>query len=109
MKLDVRKPVLVLQPGEVVTLDDAQGTRITARTGTVWVTEEGVGADNIVESGGAYTVRRPGRTVVQALKTAWVSLADSVRPANDPAWPASLTDHEDAIAEMRHRIFSRYY
>jgi len=109
MKVDIRKPVLILEPGEVITLDDAEGTRITARSGTVWVTEEGAIADNIVGPGGAYTVRRPGRTVVQALKTAWVSLTDHVRPANDPSWPASCSDHEDALAEMRHRIFTRYY
>ena len=109
MKLDVMKPVLVLEPGEVITLDDAEGTRIIARSGTVWVTEEGATADNIVGPGGAYTVRRPGRTVVQALKTAWVSLTDCVRPANDATWPTSLSEHEDALADMRHRIFSRYY
>jgi hypothetical protein len=109
MKLDVRKPVLVLEPGEVITLDDAEGTRIRARSGTVWVTEEGSSADNVVGPGEWYTVRRPGRTVVQALKTAWVSLTDCVRPANDPTWPGSVEAHEDAIAEMRHRIFTRYY
>ena len=108
MKLDVLKPVLVLEPGEVITLDDAEGTRIVARSGTVWVTEEGAVADNIVGPGGSYTVRRAGRTVVQALKTAWVSLTAGARPANDPTWPAS-SDAEELLADVRHRILTRYY
>ncbi len=109
MKLDIRKPVLVLEPGEVVTLDDAEGTRILARTGSVWVTEEGTGADNVLGPGQSFTIGRPGRTVVQALKTAWVSITDGARPANEPTWPSSCSDYEETLAEMRHRIFTRYY
>ncbi|MBC8023517.1 MAG: DUF2917 domain-containing protein, partial [Burkholderiales bacterium] len=41
MNIRLRTPLLALEPGQVVTLDDAQGTRIVARSGTVWVTEEG--------------------------------------------------------------------
>ncbi len=84
MNIQLRTPLLALEPGQVVTLDDAQGTRIVARSGTVWVTEEGEARDHIVAPGDALVVARPGRTVVQALQAAWISLADGPAAANDP-------------------------
>ena len=38
MHLDLESPVLALEPGEVITLDDARGVTIKARLGTLWVT-----------------------------------------------------------------------
>jgi hypothetical protein len=83
MQLQLMKPVIALEAGQVVTLDDAQGTRIAARTGTVWVTEEGEPRDHVVDAGDAIIVARPGRTVVQALKPSWISIADGPGAAND--------------------------
>ena len=84
MNLQLKAPLISLEPGQVVTLDDAQGTRIVARSGTVWVTEEGEARDHIVGPGDALVVARAGRTIVQALKPAWISLADGPVAANDP-------------------------
>ena len=83
MQLQLKKPVIALEPGQVMTLDDAQGTRIVARIGTVWVTEEGNSRDHVVGPGETLVVARPGRTLVQALKPAWISLADGPVAAND--------------------------
>ena len=84
MQLQLARPVIALEAGEVVSLDDAQGTRILARTGTVWVTEEGETRDHVVDAGDTLIVARPGRTVLQALEPAWISLADGPGAANDP-------------------------
>lgn len=84
MQLQITKPVIALEAGQIVSLDDAQGTRILARAGTVWVTEEGEARDHVVEAGDALVVARPGRTVVQALRPAWISLAAGPGAANDP-------------------------
>ena len=84
MNLQLNTPLLALESGQVVTLDDAQGTRIVARTGSVWVTEEGEARDHVVGAGDALVVARPGRTVVQALQRSWISLADGPGAANDP-------------------------
>ena len=84
MQLQLSRPVIALEAGQVVTLDDAQGTRILTRAGTVWVTEEGEMRDHVVDAGDALVVARPGRTVVQALKPAWISLAEGIGAANDP-------------------------
>lgn len=74
MQLDIRHPVLALKTGEVVTLDDAAGTRVSAHQGTVWVTEEGDRDDHIVGPGETLVIVRSGRTLVQALQPAWVAL-----------------------------------
>jgi hypothetical protein len=84
MQLQLKTPVIALEPGQVVTLDDAQGTRIATRLGSVWVTEEGEMRDHVVGPGDAIVVVRPGRTVVQALQKSWISLADGAGAANDP-------------------------
>jgi hypothetical protein len=74
MELHLNAPVLALEPGQVVTLDDAAGTRIEARSGTVWVTEEGDRDDHIVAPGEHRVVGHNGRTLVQALQPAWIAL-----------------------------------
>ena len=85
MRVNLEKPVVSLDTGEVLTLDDAEGTRILARTGTLWVTEEGSREDHIVGPGDMLIVAYPGRTVVQALKPAWITLGEAPLAANDPA------------------------
>ena len=84
MQLELSAPVICLQAGQVVTLDDVEGMRILARSGTVWVTEEGDRHDHIVGPGATLIVAHPGRTVVQALQPAWIALGEGPRAANDP-------------------------
>jgi hypothetical protein len=74
MRLQTAQPILSLETGQVVTLDDAAGRRISARSGTVWVTEEGRPHDHIVEGGDSIVVARDGRTVVQALAPSVVAI-----------------------------------
>jgi hypothetical protein len=74
MQIRSKTPVLALAAGEVVTLDDASGVRIHARAGTVWVTEEADPADHIVGPGETRVVAHGGRTVIQALRPAWIAL-----------------------------------
>jgi hypothetical protein len=74
MELVMQSPVLSLEAGEVVSLDDAAGYRILARCGMVWVTHEDSATDHIVQPGESLVVKKDGRTVVQALQRAWVSI-----------------------------------
>jgi hypothetical protein len=77
MELIVDAPELELQEGQVVILHDARGTRIVARSGSVWVTEEGDRQDHIMGPGDARTVARGGRTVVQALAPSRIGLREA--------------------------------
>ncbi len=83
MRMNLTTPMLALEAGQVLTLDDARGTSILARSGTVWITEEGDRVDHIVAAGDVLVVASPGRTVVQALKPAWISLGEGPCAAND--------------------------
>lgn len=72
MELNVKDPMLCLQTGQVLTLDDAAGKRIHTAMGTVWVTEEDEREDHIVAMGDSLLLEKDGRTVVQALTPSWV-------------------------------------
>ena len=104
MQLNVIAPQLALDRGQVLTLDDAAGTRIQARIGTVWVTEEGSVKDHILGPGEAITVAHDGRTVVQAMRPAWIAIGEGGAAAND----ASIPEEFDLGAFLR-RIGDRYY
>ncbi|HUP29459.1 MAG TPA: DUF2917 domain-containing protein [Usitatibacter sp.] len=72
MQVNMKDPMLCLQTGQVLTLDDAAGKRIHAAMGSVWVTEEDDRNDHIVVMGDSLLVEKDGRTVVQALAPSWV-------------------------------------
>ena len=74
MTLNLERPVIALDLGQVFSLDDATGTRIQAKTGVVWITYEDSPADVILRPGEAVVVSRGGRTVVQALQPACLAL-----------------------------------
>ena len=74
MDMIIESPVLALEPGQVVTLDDAQGVRIRATGGSVWVTYEDNLKDLVIGPGETLVIARNGRTVVQALQPAQVAL-----------------------------------
>ena len=74
MILELQRPTLALDTGQVVTLDDAAGRTICARSGRVWITEEGKPDDHIVESGDCWVVERDGRTLVQAMTPSVVAI-----------------------------------
>jgi hypothetical protein len=74
MHLQLEAPVLALEAGQLVSLDDACGTSIHSRLGTVWITEEGEPRDFVVGPGEAFLVTRAGRTLVQAMAPAHVAL-----------------------------------
>jgi hypothetical protein len=74
MNLNLDRPTLALDAGQVVSLDDAAGKRISARLGSVWITYEGLLKDVILSPGESLILARDGRTVVQALEPAFITL-----------------------------------
>lgn len=53
---------------EVARLDDACGTRLEAAEGTLWITQDGVQEDVVLERGESFVVPSHARTLVQALR-----------------------------------------
>jgi hypothetical protein len=81
MKLAIRQAAvtLALARGETLSLDDARGVRIGARSGVLWVTQERGDGDHFVRPGGHLTVTSAGRTVVEALDHGFVQLSSAPR------------------------------
>ena len=74
MTLNLDHPTLALDTGQVVSLDDLAGTRISALLGSLWVTYEDSRKDLILAPGESMVIAQDGRTVVQALEPAVVTL-----------------------------------
>jgi len=77
MRLKVTSSKVVLEPGQVLSIDDAKGVRICPRGAKVWITEEGDCSDFVVNPGEDFIVSGKGRTVVQAIDTTWVDLKEA--------------------------------
>ena len=75
MKLELESGALRLSRGQTLKMQDAIGSTICAREGTVWITEENSRKDVVLEPGYCFRVDRPGLTIVQAFADASVSLA----------------------------------
>jgi hypothetical protein len=99
MNLKLESPVLTLGAGQLLALDDARGTRIQPREGTVWITEEGETQDFIVEAGQAFVVKRHGRTLVQALVDSRIAFRDEELPRS-----AGELLGEEHLLETRFRL-----
>ncbi len=81
MEMLVDTPVLELTAGQMVTLVDAEGTRILPQRGQVWITQEGDREDHIVAAGETLVVLRPGRTLVQALEPTRIAIRAALEAA----------------------------
>ena len=75
MKLELASGGLRLGRGQTLKMQDAVGSTICAREGTVWITEENSRKDVVLSPGACYRVGKPGLTIVQAFADASVSLA----------------------------------
>ena len=76
MELQLASPHFALEAGEIASLDDAVGLCIYPTFGHLWVTEENVSEDFVVGPGEVFRVTHPGRTLLQAIKPAWVTIKE---------------------------------
>jgi hypothetical protein len=70
MVVDTNRVVLELEYRGLVPLADALGTRISCRTGRIWITQHGSRDDILLEAGESAELSHPGLAVVQALRPA---------------------------------------
>lgn len=64
-----------LQRGRILRLHRGAGKTVTARTGAVWITEEGRLDDVVLRPGESFTLGRRGLALVEAFSDASVSVA----------------------------------
>ena len=65
---------LCLQAGYALSLTDAAGVELSARTGKLWLTMENDPRDVNLKAGDAYTIERDGLTLVSALEPSLVEV-----------------------------------
>jgi hypothetical protein len=74
MKVEIENAAIELEPAQWLRLKGATGVRIVCRSGTVWVTQEGVLRDDFLCSSEALTLCSRGVTLVQAEGRALISI-----------------------------------
>lgn len=73
MNLQLESATLQLARGQVLRLEDAAGRTVKSETGAVWVTEDLLQTDVVLQAGDSY--RLHGSALVQALGRTTLSLA----------------------------------
>ena len=89
MKVEIENAAIELDPAQSLRLKGAAGVRIVCRSGTVWVTQEGVLRDDFLRSGEALTLHSRGVTLAQAMGRALISI--EARPRISGTAVATLT------------------
>jgi hypothetical protein len=75
MKIELEPGALRLARGQTLKVTDALGSTIRCSEGRVWITEENVPQDVVLEAGASYRLSRRGLALVHAFGDATVALA----------------------------------
>ena len=67
---------IVLARGELLNLDGAEGARIVADHGTVWITQDGDLRDIVLQDGESFELDRATPAIVQAFERSTVTIAE---------------------------------
>jgi hypothetical protein len=67
MRIELESGGLRLDRGQILRLRDGMGSTLCAVEGSLWITEENLSRDIVLEPGGCYRLRQPGLAVVHAL------------------------------------------
>ena len=68
---------MLLQPREVLNLDNQQRMAIECKNGVVWVTCTGEAGDHILQAGRRYTPKAKGPVVIEAIDEARVDIEEN--------------------------------
>jgi hypothetical protein len=80
---DFDTAVLALRAGEVQRITDAAGSTVRIETGTVWVTQDSVHKDLVLEAGDTAVIESTGLVLLQAFAPTLVRVeAGAVDPAH---------------------------
>ncbi|MGH8709003.1 MAG: DUF2917 domain-containing protein [Burkholderiales bacterium] len=75
MKIELEPGALRLARGQTLKVMDALGSTICVREGSVWITEENLPRDVVLEAGHCHRLSRQGLTLVHAFGDASLALA----------------------------------
>ena len=92
MQMQFRETGLSMPRERQVALQDAQGVRITCRSGLFWITQEGDIRDHVLAPGQVLRISSGGLTVVSALREGEISLQETRAEA-----PASGCERHETL------------
>jgi hypothetical protein len=81
MNIELETSTLSVPRDGLVALRDAEGTRVTCISGALWITEDAREHDVILEAGKAFTIDRPGLTLIMGLLPATLHLSEAPKTA----------------------------
>jgi hypothetical protein len=67
MRFELQSGALTLAQGQLLKVHDGKGATVCALEGSIWITEEGLPRDIVLDAGGCYRLREPGLAIVHAL------------------------------------------
>lgn len=74
MRIEMEPGALRLARGQTLRVTGASGQEVRCAQGSVWITEQGLPQDVVLESGRSYRLRRNGLALVHAFGEATVAL-----------------------------------
>jgi hypothetical protein len=75
MRIELEPGALRLGRGQTLKVIDALGSTVCVREGSVWITEENLPQDVVLEAGHCYRLSRQGLALVHAFGDATIALA----------------------------------
>ena len=91
MDIRLEHTAVKLAQYETINIIDGKGSRITARAGSLWVTQEHDVRDVILRPGHSFTLDRDGTAIIEALADAEVSLDEQTDCGETVAPRSTLT------------------
>ena len=76
MKLALDSTSVGLERNQLITLREARGVRVDCLDGTLWLTEERMPDDVVIEAGQSFVIATPGLTLVMALQRSTLRVSD---------------------------------
>jgi len=78
MKLALGQSRVGLERDQVIAVRDAKGVRVCCLDGALWITQERMAADVVLEAGQSLVIDSPGLTLVMALRPSTLRLRERV-------------------------------
>lgn len=76
MKLALGSTSVGMERNQLITLRQARGVRVDCLDGTLWLTEERMPDDVVIEAGQSFVIATPGLTLVMALQRSTLRVSD---------------------------------
>jgi len=74
MNIDLTQGGVLLAPHQSVGIHDGLGHKVVCDSGVIWITQDHVPRDIILESGESFTLDRPGRALVHAFEASAIAV-----------------------------------